>query len=149
MALWVLEMDSLMASQSTGTRERRSRTSTSMPSAASFSAASMAKLTSRLQEMMVRSLPSRFTLALPMGVMYSSSGIISLWAYSSLCSNTTTGSGSRIAALMRPLASSAQLGATTFRPGKWHTMPSRDWECWPALRRPEPMGIRSTRGMEH
>ena len=100
--------------------------------------------------MMVRSLPSRLTLALPMGTRYSSSsGISSFLAYSSLCSKTTTGSGSRIADLMRPLASAAEQGATTFRPGKWQTMPSRDWECWPALRRPEPMGIRSTRGIEH
>ena len=50
-------------------------------------------------------LPARFTSAAPRGMVYSPSGISSLWAYSSLCSRNTTGSSSRIADFSRPLAS--------------------------------------------
>ena len=73
-----------------------------MPSPPRVWAASRAKWTSRLQVMTVRSLPARFTSAAPRGMVYSPSGISSLWAYSSLCSRNTTGSSSRIADFSRP-----------------------------------------------
>ena len=80
MALWVLETDCTIASQSSGTSVRRSSTSASIPCSASVLAASSEKLTSRLQVMMVMSLPSRLMSACPRGMVYSSSGICSLCA---------------------------------------------------------------------
>ena len=96
---------------------------------------------------MVRSLPGRFTSALPRGIRYSPSGICSFLAYSSLCSRNTTGSSHRMADFSRPLASAPVEGQTTFRPGMWVNSASRHWECWPALRRPAPMGARNTMGI--
>ena len=75
------------------------------PDAASVSAASWAMETIRPRATMVTSPPSRTTLASPKGMLYSSAGTSAFVSYSALCSQKITGSSSRMAWTIRPLAS--------------------------------------------
>ena len=98
---------------------RRSMTSASMPCFASSSAAVSATPTMRENAVMVTASPGRTILALPIGTIQSGSvGTWKLWPYSTSFSRKMTGLGSRIAALSRPLASAADQGETTFKPGQ-------------------------------
>ncbi len=63
-----------MASQSTGLNDRRSMTSTLIPSSASRLAATTARWTTAPYVITVRSEPSSATLALPSGIMNSGPG---------------------------------------------------------------------------
>ena len=72
--------DSTIVSMSSGRIVRRSITSASIPSSASFSAAFSARSTISEKAVMVTSPPSRRTLALPIGTTKSSSfGTSKLW----------------------------------------------------------------------
>ena len=65
---------------------------------------------------------------------------------STLFSKYMTGSLSSIAVSIRPRASSAQEGYTTFRPGTWVSHASRLCECCAAAPVPAPAGRRTTIG---
>ena len=67
-------------------------------------------------------------------------------AKSALCSHTITGSGSRIAAAIRPTMSAGVEGATTFRPGTAIAQFSIDCECCAPNRSPPPFAVRMTSG---
>ncbi|SCU55414.1 Uncharacterised protein [Staphylococcus aureus] len=68
--------------------------------------------------MIEMSLPSFFTLALPMSIVYSSSGTSSRnERYNFICSKYTTGSLLLIEEINKPFASYGPEGITTFRPG--------------------------------
>ena len=59
-----------------------------------------------------------------------------------------TGSSSRMAAAIRPFMSAGVDGATTFRPGIAIAQFSMLWLCWAPNRRPAPLAVRSTMGIE-
>ena len=106
------------ASLSYGNNERKSTTSSEMPSGASVSAAARASCTIAPYVMTEIVSPWRASRATPMGTVKSPSGTSSLMRrYRRLCSKKMVGSGSRMADLSRPFVSYAVLGASTFRPG--------------------------------
>jgi hypothetical protein len=85
--------------------------------------------------------------ALPIGTTVSPSGTSALKSrYVFLCSKNMTGSGSRIAALSRPLASAGVPGATTLRPTVEVKYASLDCEWYSAPCTPPPYGMRMTIG---
>ena len=59
-----------------------------------------------------------------------------------------TGSGSRIAAAIRPITSAGVDGATTLSPGIAIAQFSTLWLCCAPKRRPAPLAVRSTSGSE-
>mmetsp|Transcript_20269 Transcript_20269/g.71676 ORF Transcript_20269/g.71676 Transcript_20269/m.71676 type:complete len:242 (-) Transcript_20269:225-950(-) len=140
-----------MASRSSGRSVRRLMTSTLMPSPARISAASSDRPTWREKVTMLTSLPSRSVLALPIGSTKSSfmaSSLIGITTpYMSSFSRNTTGSGSRMAALMRPLASSALYGDSTLRPGTDEYHAPKHCECCAATPADAPFGPRKTMGV--
>ena len=83
---------------------RGSMTVQRMPSASSAVAAVLANCTMRPIGTTVTSVPSRTSFALPKGIAYGSSGTSSVSSHIALCSKKT-GSSSRIAWIIRPLAS--------------------------------------------
>mmetsp|Transcript_32651 Transcript_32651/g.97411 ORF Transcript_32651/g.97411 Transcript_32651/m.97411 type:complete len:216 (-) Transcript_32651:601-1248(-) len=113
--------DATIAARSSGLMLLKLSTSQSMPCAASFSATCRLYPTIFPNAIIVRSLPGRMTLALPIGSVKSLSSTAADTGndvpYSSSFSKNTTGSGSRIAALSSPRASSESYGASTLRPG--------------------------------
>ena len=115
----VRRTDATIASLSSGRIVRRSRTSTSMPSRARFSAA-LSEVCSILAHVTtVTSRPGRFTSATPSGTTCSTAGTSPLSAYITSLSMNTTGLSSRIEAFSNPLASAGVAGMMTFRPGTW------------------------------
>src|SRR5207302_2307437 len=131
---------------SSGTRQRTSITVTLIPSAASASAAFSALGTIAASAMIVASAPVRSTLAFPRGSTCSPSGTSPLFASRLLCSKNSTGSGSRIAAASRPLASAGLDGATTLMPGIAIAQVSTLCECCAPKREPAPFAVRMTSG---
>ena len=63
-----------------------------------------------------------------------------------MCSQKITGSGSRMAAAIRPTTSAGVEGATTFSPGIAIAQFSTLCECWAPKRRPAPFAVRITSG---
>jgi hypothetical protein len=59
-----------------------------------------------------------------------------------------TGSGSRIAAAVRPSTSAGVEGATIFSPGIAMTQFSTLCECWAPNRSPAPFAVRRTSGSD-
>mmetsp|Transcript_112734 Transcript_112734/g.168697 ORF Transcript_112734/g.168697 Transcript_112734/m.168697 type:complete len:201 (+) Transcript_112734:187-789(+) len=146
----VFSMDFKMASRSKGRMDNRLITSAEIPLAAKASAASRQIPTGLEKEIMVTSVPSRSNLAFPKGITQSfdcaSSDIGKEVPYMSSCSKTTTGLGSRIAALMSPLASSDEYGATTLSPGTLPYHAAKHCECCAAVPAEYPFGPRKTIG---
>src|ERR1051325_1404547 len=129
MTLLVFFTVCVMASRSSGQSERRSRISISIPSLARISAASCAVWTMAAYVIMLKSRPSRCTRALPIGTTWPFSDTSSLMRrYRNLCSRNRTGLLSRMADLIRPLASLGVAGATTFIPGVWTKCISGFWQ---------------------
>ena len=96
---------------------------------------------------MERSPPSRATRPLPRG-MGSRLETSPFMPSRTFCSKYMTGLSSSMAESMRPRASCAQEGYTTFRPGTWVSQASRLWECCAAAPVPAPAGRRTTIGIE-
>ena len=78
----------------------------------------------------------------------SPSGTSPFSAKSALCSQTMTGSGSRMAAAISPTMSAGVDGATILRPGMAIAQFSMLWLCWAPKRRPAPLAVRSTSGSD-
>ena len=122
-------------------------TSAAMPSCASRSAASSARGTIGASATIVASVPSRSDLRRAELVDDLAVGHLGLRRPSSaLCSKNTTGSGSRIAAAIRPTMSSGVEGATTLSPGIIIAQFSTLWECCAPKRTPPPFAVRITSG---
>ena len=69
-------------------------------------------------------------------------------AYKALCSNTSTGSLSRIAAASSPNISTGEAGETILSPGTHIAQFSSDWPCCaPKPMPPAPFALRSTNGI--
>mmetsp|Transcript_17914 Transcript_17914/g.31662 ORF Transcript_17914/g.31662 Transcript_17914/m.31662 type:complete len:211 (+) Transcript_17914:326-958(+) len=146
----VLMTDFTTVSVSKGRMHRRLITSTSYPSLESSSAARKHKPTERDIVTKVISLPSRSILAFPKGMVKSLDRASSLTSnsvlYSISCSSTTTGLGSRIAALIMPRASSALYGMNTLRPGTEPYQAAKHWECCAPTPAAAPLGPRKVIG---
>ena len=121
-------------------------TSAEIPSCARISAASRARGTISASAAIVTSVPGRTVRAVPSVSSTSPSGTSPLVAINDLCSNSTTGSGSRIAAAIRPTMSTGVEGATTLRPGTIMHQFSRLWLCCAPKRTPDPLAHRTTSG---
>mmetsp|Transcript_4739 Transcript_4739/g.6508 ORF Transcript_4739/g.6508 Transcript_4739/m.6508 type:complete len:240 (-) Transcript_4739:445-1164(-) len=147
---WVFFTDSMIVLRSRGRSVLRLMTSTLMPSSSSVLATSSDTPTIREKVTMVTSLPSRSTLACPMGTTKSRSLAASLSGkavpYNISFSSTTTRFSSRIAAFISPRASSLDQGATTFRPGTELYQAAKHCECWAATPEAAPLGPRNTMG---
>ncbi|KAH3669963.1 hypothetical protein OGATHE_002776 [Ogataea polymorpha] len=115
-------MDSMIAGTSNGLMDLRFNTSAETPYFSFTTLAASRQKTRFLEcETMVTSEPSSSILALPIGKTKSgeaaSSDIGKDSPYNSSFSKKTTGLGSLIAALRRPLQSSEENGEITFKPG--------------------------------
>src|SRR4051794_19028430 len=99
------------------------------------------------QATMVTFVPRRTTLAFPIGKTKSSS-LGTGWdvPYKISFSRNITGLGSRIAAFKRPLASAAEYGATTLRPGTCEYQEVKSWLCCAPTLAAAPLGPRNTIG---
>jgi len=104
-----------------------------MPSFSKIAAASRDHFTILAYAVIVTCLPGLCILAFPMGKMKSFDNYSSVSSKASLYINSfsknTTGFGSLIAALSKPLASSASYGVTTFNPGKLLYQAAKHYEC--------------------
>ncbi len=144
----VFATDARIVVASSGTSDRTSITSASIPSRASRSAASRAFGTIAPSAQIVTSLPGRSTLAEPSRSTISPSGTSPLLAYRTFGSTTITGSGSRTAAANSPIMSAGVDGTTTLRPGIAIAQLSTLCECWAPNRTPPPLAVRITSGSE-
>lgn len=97
--------------------------------------------------MIVKSVPSRLTFALPISIVYSSSGTSSRnERYNFMCSKYTTGSLLRILSINKPFASYGPDGITTFKPGDCAKIPSKLSACNSGVCTPPPNGARTVTG---
>src|SRR5699024_8272719 len=132
---------------STGEIVRKSITSADTPFSSNSSAARKQECTIAPYAINVTSEPSRFTSALPISTVYSSSGTSSLnERYNFICSKKITGSLSRIAEINNPFASYGVDGITTFNPGCCERNSSKESACNSGVCTPPPNGDRTVIG---
>ena len=140
--------DAITVSMSSGTSERRSTTSTSLPRPAIPSATSRQRGSIPPYVTSVRCRPGRATRARPNSQRRRprTSGAFSD-RYSALCSNTSTGLGSATEARSRSYASCTVPGQTTLSPGTCANTPSGFWLWNGPAPSPPPDGARTTIGI--
>ena len=132
---------------SSGIRQRRSITSSEMPSPASSSAAASASGTVAASATTVTSLPSRATRASPSGTTWSGGAGLALGREEPLVLEEDD----RVVAADRRRHQAdhvgrASTGAAIFRPGTVSAQFSTDCECWAPKPSPPPLAVRTTSG---